>query len=548
VASAVDTRHSSDSPSAIPSKNSRENAPANPQMNTIACEVQVIATGARPSENGGQRELFTEETATALVFENGGVLRLSAEVVPGQLLFLTHKETKREVVAQVTRKRDFRPMSCYVEIEFCEPSPGFWGIEFREMPSLVPANAQKEMDESAQAEEDIIADEPGAPTPAPSAQEVTALKNEVETLREQLKLLQTKIVPGNSPTPAVTPDLSRTTDPKPPRASVDVRAQAHVRADAPTEPLAKLQAAAGEVSQKLPTELSGALASAHVARPAASTSLPIDRAEPPFSEADLQPNSKHKQKVAANTRPVALRKGLLIAAFLLVAAGTALYQNSPPWLPQSKNVFHSTAPSIAVHPAPHAPQKTANTQANSVKSPQTSEALTTPPHAVLHDASQPAPLGTAKLSTLAVPETPAAIKSAPEGAANAAAVQGKPEIAASVGKRSAPLPSSKAALVSVAPRSDGVAIVPPKLIKSVRAIVSPDALRDFATSNANSVTLDALVDTSGHVKSMKALSGSPSLQRAAMEALNQYKYKPATQRGKPVPAHITVKIKFLFER
>jgi protein TonB len=322
-----------------------------------------------------------------------------------------------------------------------------------------------------------------------------------------------------------------------------------------------LQTVVREVSQKVPTEVAGALARAPVA-PLASTSLPIDRAEPPFSEEDLQPKpslnfkdakllaklaSKPKQKVAANSRPAALRKGLLIAAFLLVAAGAAWYQNLLPWLPQPKNVFPSTAPSIAAHTAPHAPQKTANAQADSGKSPLTSEAPTTPPHAGLHDASQPAPLGTAKPSTLVVPETPAAIKSAPEAAANAAAVQEKPEIAASVGKRSAPLPSSKAALVSVAPRSDGVAIVPPKLIKSVRAIVSPDALQDFATGNANSVTLDALVDTSGHVKSMKALSGSASLQSAAMEALKQYRYEPATQRGKPVAAHVTVKIKFLFE-
>jgi hypothetical protein len=112
-------------------------------MNAVACEVGVIATGARSSEKGGQRELFTEETTTALVFENGGVLRLAAAVVPGQLLFLTHKETKREVVAQVTRKRDFRPMICYVEVEFSEPAPGFWGIEFSEVPALAAAPAKR---------------------------------------------------------------------------------------------------------------------------------------------------------------------------------------------------------------------------------------------------------------------------------------------------------------------------------------------------------------------------------------------------------------------
>jgi len=48
----------------------------------------VIATGARPGDSGGQRDLFTEETTTVLVFENGAVIRLSAAVAAGQLLFL----------------------------------------------------------------------------------------------------------------------------------------------------------------------------------------------------------------------------------------------------------------------------------------------------------------------------------------------------------------------------------------------------------------------------------------------------------------------------
>jgi len=46
----------------------------------------VIATGARPGDSGGQRDLFTEETTTVLVFENGAVIRLSAAVAAGQLL------------------------------------------------------------------------------------------------------------------------------------------------------------------------------------------------------------------------------------------------------------------------------------------------------------------------------------------------------------------------------------------------------------------------------------------------------------------------------
>src|SRR5580692_9496837 len=98
VDSAVDHVPATASPSASASKTSGENGSAKPRMNAVACEVQVIATGARPAEAGGKRELFTEETTTALVFENGGVLKLAASVATGQLLFLSQKESKREVV------------------------------------------------------------------------------------------------------------------------------------------------------------------------------------------------------------------------------------------------------------------------------------------------------------------------------------------------------------------------------------------------------------------------------------------------------------------
>src|SRR2546430_13267775 len=44
--------------------------------------------------------------------------------------FLTNEESKREVVAQVIRKRTYRPTECYVELEFTEAASGFWGTEF----------------------------------------------------------------------------------------------------------------------------------------------------------------------------------------------------------------------------------------------------------------------------------------------------------------------------------------------------------------------------------------------------------------------------------
>ncbi|MGC2529336.1 MAG: TonB family protein [Candidatus Acidiferrum sp.] len=554
MASAVDIRHSTASHSASPQKTSTQNPPASPRMNAVACEVPVVATGARPSEKGGQRELFTEDTTTALVFENGGVLRLSAKVDPGQLLFLTHKETKREVVAQVTRKRDFRPGICYVEIEFSEPSPGFWNVKFPETPALAVANAQQEAAEgSAQALEDIIADEPLEPVTAPSDEEVTALKIEVEVLREQLKLLQTQPAPANSSLPAQTPQS--------PQASTGVPAQAPSNGVALGELLAKLQPATGDAAQEPPAELSGALESAQDA-PAANPPMPDDGAKPSFSAQDIllpKPalnfkNAKppalpeRQQEVVVIARRAALRKDLLFAAFVLIVAGAAWYQNLLPLLPHPKTLFSSApAPNVTAHPVSHTPQKAAAVLADSAKAAQPTEAPATSPQAALPNASQPAPLGTTKPSTPAASETPTVAKSGSDAEAGAAVAPEKPEAPARSRKHSASPPSSKAALDPEARPSDGAATVPPKLIKSVRAVARPDVLQDFSTGNTNSVTFDALVDASGHVKSMKALSGSAALQKAAIEALRQYRYEPATRGGKPVPARIKVTVNFLFE-
>jgi len=429
--------------------------------NPVAHEVPLLATGARPGESGGQRKLFTEEASTVLAFENGGVIRLSAAVAVGQLLFLTNVGTRREVVAQVMRKRDFRPTSCYAEVEFSEPSPGFWGIEFPEMPELSPANAQqKEAAKLVQAAE-AIAGEPSAPARAPSAYEVTALKQQVEALREQLKLLQTQTGVENSSAPAVTHDTP----------------------------------------------------------------------------------SESKQKVATSGRSGALRIGLAAAALLLVAGSAARYLHWLPRLPQPRTISAVAASSTAAHPGPTAisvPQKTADTHSNSATTTPAGNALTPPLSAASQHAVQPVPARGAEPSTFAVPEPPAPH----DAAVDAAVVPEKSVVAASVGKHTVPRPSSTAAPDSAVPSSEEATIVPPKLIKSVRAIASPEALRDFVTGN---VTLDAIVDPSGHVKTMKVLTGPPSLHNAAMEALKQYQYEPATQRGKPVAAHVTVTVKFLFE-
>jgi len=110
-------------------------------------------------------------------------------------------------------------------------------------------------------------------------------------------------------------------------------------------------------------------------------------------------------------------------------------------------------------------------------------------------------------------------------------------------KRDAPETSKEMVEPEAAPEGeDGV--IPPKLVHSVRAVPPPEAVRQFATGN---VILDAIVDTTGQVKSSRVLSGPPSLRSAAVEALKQYKYTPAKRHGKPVPAHLQITVQFWYE-
>jgi TonB family protein len=113
-----------------PSQTSTSTADAGIKQQPVALEVPVTVNGARSIEGSDKREPFSETTKTVLVFGNGAVIRLSSSVAPGQLLFLTNEKTKKEVVCQVVKSKNYRNVSGYVELEFTESVVGFWGMRF----------------------------------------------------------------------------------------------------------------------------------------------------------------------------------------------------------------------------------------------------------------------------------------------------------------------------------------------------------------------------------------------------------------------------------
>ncbi|HXJ13371.1 MAG TPA: TonB family protein [Candidatus Limnocylindrales bacterium] len=104
------------------------NAPARPQP--VALEVPVTVNGSRSVEGSDKREPFSERSQTVLVFGHGAVLRISALLAPGQLVFLTNEKTKKEVVCVVVKSKTDGNAVGYVELRFTEPAPGFWGMRF----------------------------------------------------------------------------------------------------------------------------------------------------------------------------------------------------------------------------------------------------------------------------------------------------------------------------------------------------------------------------------------------------------------------------------
>lgn len=513
--SAVDT---------LTTRSSAAAPPGTPKRHAVAHGAPVDVTGAKQGLDAGKRELFAESTSSVLVFENGGVIRLAADVAPGQLLFLTHTATKREVVAQVTRKHALA--SGYVEVEFTEPAPRFWGVDFPSEPQAVqiervesaPAAALRQALEKADQE-----------TPAtrdwPNAAEVERLKGEVEALRGQLASIQRQ--PVAAPSQA---DGPLSTSPW-----VAKKAEPETRE---TAELAKGMTKASEgVASSEPAE----------ATPEFALDL-LPKAALDFSRADAANSLAPKAQVGAqNGSSTGKLRLLLLAGLLLAMVGGALYQG---WI---RGLAHpKPQPAVATPIQPAAARPGAG---NAQKPGATAGALTVPlanrsdraDHARL---AETAPTGDAPVERAAEKDSEA---------------EAEPENTRATGGERAAAPAPRAAMRpgKAAPAAEKIGkkktdadddfaaasqnehgVVPPKLVHSVRAVTPPEAVRQFATGN---VILDAVVDSTGHVKSSKVLSGPRSLRNAAAAALKQYQYTPAKRHGKAVPAHVQVTVQFWYE-
>src|SRR5271157_1001944 len=545
--------------------------------NPLALEIAVNVAGARPTSASGQRDLFSEDTATVLVSENGAVIRLAAAVVTGQLLFLTDKRTNGEVVCQVVRKRIFRPTECYVELEFTEPVPKFWGLD---IPAKPPSPAQAETAQKVGSAEATVED---APQEAPAAPEQDAanLKQEVETLREQIQaLVQTKAEAA----------LQQSAK----RAEAAAAEQSRIKAAAvppappatPPVPQPDLPAVASAPSDGKVPEAGAGVAPDVAAKPLVRMALPkmtlakedgakdaaeIDPLDCLLPKPDLDFSALPAPGAANERRPLydiykpirvgigkfwlALIIGLVLAAVLC----GAWYMN---WLPVPSlggvaQMIHPTnskkvGSGVAHHAASAVASRTVATPNAAASAP---DAVTTEPAGGASpqptggtDEAADAPNTEARTPEASAPATSAALKAkklvAPTASPGRASANEKGNSAESLHK-SAPTatPSTRVEPAAPEPAASDAALVPPKLLKSVNPVYPPDAMLGYITGD---VRVDAVVEPDGRIGALKILGGPMLLRQAAVDALKQYEYAPATQGGRAVPAHVNVTVKFWY--
>jgi len=488
----------------------------------VALEITVIATGARPGDTGTKRELFTEETQTVLVFENGAVIRLSAAVVDGQLLFLTNKATGKEVVTQVLRKRSFRPTNCYIDLEFTEPCPGFWGIEFPKSAKPAKVSTPNSVTEKLSGDENSVSGADGAAMPA-SVQEVQRLKMEVAGLQTQVK----------SQLPRGENALAAT-------AQSDVEIAAQISA---------------EVARKEQEK----------------------RLEELFALETKQEQSNLPKRLVAYPQKSASRAALKksISRSLVAALLVALTAAGANWFGAFDGLTKKTAaakavPSHAMLPAPVAgAQKMAVASLAPSPNNDSTKASAAPTESVPTNttATSGSIVATDKKSSVGVLGLPLnATVPGPMRSASANSFDGRDAVAAAEAKRRKVQPASElnakparsasnAGAVSSAKTaldtSAGVGVIPdgdgyvgPRLVHGVKPVAPAEALKNYVTGNVN---LDALVDTAGHVKSVTVISGPAKLRDTAIEDVKQCLYEPAKKNGKAVSAHVHVSLQFWYE-
>src|SRR5438477_285053 len=634
----------------------------------VALEVPVTVNGARAVDGSDKREPFSESTKTVLIFGSGAVIRLSSSVAPGQLLFLTNEKTKKEVVCQVVKSKNYRNVNGYVELEFTESVVGFWGMRF---PGDRIGSAPQQVTPAppVSVTPSVLPAKPVVPVSAVAVKDAAPKPSETKTVIPAVTkpedLLPQKPVAPVAPLSSTlsssfdpeAPLSVRTTPPPPPVVPVVLAVPVSPVPEppvnyAPAQPSAPVLIDSPRASEVQASFLEPAKAPAAPVVSTVTNLLALFEAKPSVPEVDPLPavqicvdtetetlkkhtarlqeqldreKGKHvseqpeAEEIAAETvapaeglhlselplptfgsalplddvritresRPRSSGKGFLLGA---IAAGVLALAGGGWWYvqQQSGRVQAGSEPasnvqaSVASLPAvssPSQPHENVLPQANppaqsspavtnasaQTKSSSNSQSVVpavqaVPPARNSQPISNPENSGT----SAAMPASAQPPVEEPKKPVLGEVRLAKPKVSpgrhtqtvgepdAGINLNSDDQPdaeglntglavSNNQPSAPAAPLPVGGDVKQAKLISSVPPVYPTLAKNQHVSGN---VTVDALIDASGRVTTMKVVSGPTLLQQAAMDALKEWKYQPASLDGKPVAMHLTVTVQF----
>jgi TonB family protein len=533
------------------------NSIQNPRSNPVCLEVPVTIRsvpgekGEAPSESSKPN---WEEARTVIVFDNGAVLRITGNFLPGQTVIIS-KPQGRGVVCRVASARNLPSVKGYIEVEFAEPVNNFWGIHQSTGQTTVLNPPTPVL-----AEPQVV---PSEPAPAP-----------LTPPRVAPTVTQTIAPSGNAPSfedirglvrmsPSSTPGRALKSAPRAGAVKNEELAHGLVEAEKLSPPVRVTTSVAD------PSPISTTLES----RPALvrKLSAPHDLS----GKSILYPARSFPVSSLGESRG---RIPLILAGTIVVivgcSAGFFYFRNRGNVIPPSSSVPAVTEPFTPSLPAAaNVPERAVNAQSVedqapplspavfSVSSSSTDSVVESAP-SVSQATRQPANKVDAKQPDRSVPRRltiPDLKMSAPIAASRnlgKLADETVPGVADLASSRAATGGPAGAMLSSmrymegqpappppgiVSPRSSAGAVHDPKLISSTRPQY-PDLAKQLGVQGV--VVVSAEIDASGNVAGAKAVRGPILLRQAAVNAVRHWKYDPAITNGKPAAAQVTVSIDF----
>jgi periplasmic protein TonB len=499
------------------------------RRDAVGAEIPVTVHASRTTQ-GLSKNLpaVHEDTKTVIVLQQGAVVRLTAVLTTGETVVLTNRMTGGDVLCRVGNVKSQPGIQHYVDLEFIQRAPGFWGDTVAassapvagQTPTGGPVPLAPPMPIAAPVAALPTPLAAAAPPPAPVA--VAAPRVPVAVTRPS----PGPVAPPPSPRPAPAP-------------VVDLPA-ASVAATLQPAPLAEPIAVSWDASQ------TSSVAPIHSGM-SRSTFGSIGA-----HGAGGNPSGSHKDRMAVAAAVVLALGGVAGGYWFygrqITAAGPPAVQEAtnvptapatpdptsvstvfdtapdtlnatspePPAEPEPDIVVESrpvneaslarVQPPPSIDPTPHIRRKVPIEQLKAPKAKATSTRL---------NSNQPPP---AMMGTLNLGEV---------GAANSLLVS----------ESAGPAPPP----VNVSQPAIGGQLQPPQMISSAAATYPSNARMQRVQGV---VVLDALIDETGKVAETTVVTGPPLLVSSAQESVRNWKYKPARLNGKPIAVHTRVSVRF----